>query len=117
MPTYLHHCSACDQKFEEIYSITAPVLTVCSLCKKEGGVKRLINFGFGIKVELGQQEYREYLEREATKFKNEVASDENKLANMHGEDRYNGLSQQNMQVRKTLEEIGRDKKTLFRRKS
>jgi putative FmdB family regulatory protein len=47
MPTYDYLCGACEHKFEEFQSITAPSLKKCPVCGKLK-LKRLIGTGAGI---------------------------------------------------------------------
>jgi len=42
MPTYVYHCSNCDQDFETDQRIVEPPLDTCILCHTTGTVKRVI---------------------------------------------------------------------------
>lgn len=44
MPTYDYHCKACDHRFEEFQSMTAPLLRKCPKCGKLQ-LERLIGTG------------------------------------------------------------------------
>ena len=46
MPTYEYVCDACDHKFEEFQSITAPPLRKCPECSRRK-LRRLIGGGAG----------------------------------------------------------------------
>jgi putative FmdB family regulatory protein len=54
MPTYVYHCEKCGSQFEQVQSISAKPLTVCSkeLCPQKswgkGKVKRVISGGAGL---------------------------------------------------------------------
>ncbi|NLX05213.1 MAG: zinc ribbon domain-containing protein [Phycisphaerae bacterium] len=47
MPTYDYRCEACQHKFEEFQSITAPPIRRCPVCGKNK-VRRLIGTGGGL---------------------------------------------------------------------
>lgn len=46
MPTYEYECSRCNNRFEELQSMTADPISKCPKCS--GPVKRLISAGVGI---------------------------------------------------------------------
>ena len=89
MPTYLHECQACNKEFEDFYSITADPPTICPLCNAEGKIKRLIYGGSGRGiVELSGHELKDKIKEDAGKMLHEANKNENYLANLVGEDRY-----------------------------
>ncbi len=89
MPTYEHLCEACNEEFEDDYSIVKDPPTTCPLCKVEGKVKRLISGGSGRGiVTLGHQEFKEKAVTDANNLRREIRSNENIRANIIGEDTY-----------------------------
>lgn len=88
MPTYEHFCSHCEEEFEDIYSMKAPIPTVCPLCGEEGGVSRLISLPAQGVVELTGHDLKQKLLADGKQLKREALKSENTLANLVGEDRY-----------------------------
>lgn len=84
MPTYDHICESCNQEFEDTYSITAPIPSVCPKCGVEGKVKRLISGSGSGKVELQGRELVEKLWKEGKDLARRARKDENLAANLYG---------------------------------
>lgn len=84
MPTYLHICNACQQEFEDTYSIHAEIPNVCPNCKAEGQIKRLISGGCSVKVELQGKELVQQLWKEGKQIAKEARKNENLAANLYG---------------------------------
>lgn len=87
MPTYEHLCEACNEEFEDEYSILKDPPTTCPICKVDGKVKRLISLTNGV-VELGHQEFKEQAVVDRKKLRNKLKNNENHKANIIGEDKY-----------------------------
>lgn len=88
MPTYEHHCEACQDYFEDIYGMNDPVPSQCPLCQVDGFVKRLISRpGKGV-VELTGQDLKDHVKQEAGKAVLEARRNENFHANFVGESNY-----------------------------
>lgn len=88
MPYYDHICQACNQEFEEFYSITKDPPTICSLCGVEGQVKRLISDAVHGSVKLEGQDLKKHIVSEREKLKKEISNNENTRANIVGEKKY-----------------------------
>lgn len=89
MPTYEHLCNACKHEWEDIYGMTTDPPTTCPECKKEGEVQRLISGGSGRGiVEVTGQELKAKLKQEGTQLKRDALRNENVLANLVGETKY-----------------------------
>jgi putative FmdB family regulatory protein len=84
MPTYCHICKACQQEFEDIYSIHAPVPTVCPLCNVEGQVKRLISGNVSANVELTGRELVQKLWKEGKDLARQARKDEKLARTLYG---------------------------------
>lgn len=108
MITYLHRCDTCSHEWEAEYSIKDSPPKFCVKCNAET-VTRLINCEGGAKMELNAEEFKEKLQDEVNKMKSQANKNENYLANLVGEDKYNSNV-------KTKETIRRDFGNLFRRK-
>lgn len=78
MPTYEYACNACDHRFEEFQSITAPPLKTCPKCAKKS-LQRLIGTGAGVifkgdgfyTTDYRSEAYRKAAESEKTAAKPE----------------------------------------------
>jgi putative FmdB family regulatory protein len=95
MPTYEYLCSNpdCIGEFEEFHSITTK-LEECPHCKTAGRgvqvVQRLISGGSGKGImEQSFSEMKAALPGQIAKIKQRAARDENYLANLVGETKYN----------------------------
>lgn len=96
MPTYLYACfqPECIGEFEEYHSISIK-LEECPHCKSAGRgsqpLERLINGGGSGKgiVEKSFQELKEAMPGEVAKIKSRAARDQNYLANIIGETKFN----------------------------
>lgn len=96
MPTYLYKClnKECIGEFEEYHSISIK-LEECPHCKESGRgaqpVERLINGGGSGKgiVEQSFAEFKENLPNEVAKIKQRASRDQNFLANLVGESKFN----------------------------
>ena len=89
MPTYEHLCSNCKHEWEDIYSIRQDPPCTCPSCNVEGGVKRLISGGSGKGiVEITGNELKAKLMTEGRELKRAALKDENLMANLVGEARY-----------------------------
>lgn len=109
MITYLHKCDSCNHEWEAEYSIKDAPPKFCVKCNAES-VRRLINNEGHSKMELTDAEFKEKLGEEVNKIKKEASKNENYLANLIGESKYNG----NVTAREKLKrEYG---KGVFRRK-
>ncbi|MCK9567821.1 zinc ribbon domain-containing protein [Candidatus Pacearchaeota archaeon] len=84
MPTYLHICNACNQEFEDIYSIHAAVPTVCPNCNVEGQVKRLISCNVSANVELTGRELVQKLWKEGKDLARQARTDEKLARTLYG---------------------------------
>ena len=85
---YEHLCEACNHEWEDIYKLKDPVPDTCPSCNTKGQVKRLISWSAG-RVELSGHEYQQHIKEEAQKLKREASQNENVMANLVGEDKYN----------------------------
>jgi len=88
MPTYEHVCEKCSHEWEDNYKMADPVPESCPKCKKKGGVKRLISWSSG-KVELSGRELVQKLRADGKKMIRDSRKNENMLANLVGEEKYN----------------------------
>jgi len=89
MPTYPHICNECQHEWEEEYSMKAEPPDTCPKCGVKGCVERLVAGGYGRGiVVLGGNELKEQTKQGAAAMINEASRNENYLANMVGEDRY-----------------------------
>ncbi len=108
-PVYEHECSHCEQEFEESYSMKAPVPTVCPLCHEEGGVKRLISLTAPGIVELTGHDLKQKLLSDGQKMKQKAAGNENLLANLVGEDKYQGNTSQYEKAKSEMAKVTKTK--------
>lgn len=88
MITYLHKCDSCEHEWEAEYSIKDDPPKFCPKCNMET-VRRLINHEGGVRMELNDNEFKEKLKDEVAKIKQKASKDENYLANLVGEKKYN----------------------------
>ncbi len=88
MPTYLYNCTntECNNSWEDFHDVNNVVL-VCPECKQETA-KRMIIGGFGVAVTLSGHELKAHLKSEGQKLKRECLKNENLLANIVGEDKF-----------------------------
>lgn len=84
MPWYEHLCHACQQEFEDLYSMKDPIPTLCPLCGIEGKIQRLISLTAPGKVELTGMELKSKLQSEGKAMARSM--NENQFANLHGSD-------------------------------
>lgn len=108
MITYLHKCDSCNHEWEAEYSIKDDPPKFCPSCNAEA-VRRLINSEGYSKMELTPDEFKATIQNEVNKIKSTANKNENYLANLVGEDKYNGNV-------KTREAVKRDFGKMFRRK-
>lgn len=88
MTTYEHMCGFCNKEFEEVYGMTDPVPTVCSLCGKKGKVQRLVSGGSGKgKVILTGQELKDKIKADAREISKAAVKDERVLRNLIGDEK------------------------------
>lgn len=88
MPTYEHQCQACEYIWEDIFKLSEEVPKQCPSCKKKNKIKRLMSSpALGI-VELTGFEFKRKVKEDSIKMTKEIYSNENKLANFIGEDKY-----------------------------
>jgi len=87
MPTYDHLCEACQQEFEDIYSIHAPVPTTCPICKVDGQVKRLISGNVSAQVELTGRDLVQKLWKEGKDIARQARKDEKLAHNLYGDNK------------------------------
>ena len=90
MPIYEHKCEACDHVWEDLFKVSDPIPEECPKCAEQGKVIRLLSWCSG-KVELTGQELCQQLKQDAKKIKGEALGNENKLANLMGEDKYHQI--------------------------
>jgi putative FmdB family regulatory protein len=107
MITYLHKCDSCEHEWEAEYSIKDSPPKFCPKCNAET-VRRLINSEGYSKMELTPEEFKERLKDETNKVKSLASKNENYLANLVGENKYNS----NVQTKETIK---RDFGKMFRR--
>jgi len=107
MITYLHKCDACNHEWEAEYSIKDNPPKNCPSCGAEA-VRRLINCEGGARMELNPEEFKEKIKDEVNKMKQQASKNENYLANLVGEKKF----QENVA---TKEKIKRDFGNMFRR--
>ncbi len=108
MITYLHKCDTCLHEWEAEYSIKDEPPKICVKCGVES-VRRLINHEGGARMELTDEEFKDKLKDEVNKIKKEASKNENYLANLVGENKYNS----NVSGREALKR--EYKNTIFRR--
>jgi putative FmdB family regulatory protein len=84
MPTYDHLCEACQQEFEDTYSIHAPIPTACPNCGVEGQVKRLISCNVSAQVELTGRDLVQKLWKEGKDIARQARKDEKLARNLYG---------------------------------
>lgn len=94
MSFYDHLCGNCKQEFELEYSVHASVPTICPLCNHDGQVKRLITYATPGKVELTGHDLKSHLKAEGKKLKAEAMRNENTLANLVGESKFQSNTKQ-----------------------
>lgn len=91
MPTYCHICNECQHEWEDFYGINTDPPTVCPECKTEGKVERLISGGAGRGIiRLYGKELEAKIKSDANKLKRDAGKNEKLLANLVGEDKYQG---------------------------
>lgn len=112
MPVYEHLCDACQHEWEDEYSIKIDPPSTCPECKVTGQVKRLISLCAPGRVELGRHEMKEKIKEDVRKLKSDANKNENLLANLVGEDKY----QNNKVLEKKVAEV-RPKIKTSRKKS
>ena len=93
MPTYLYFCGNNCGEFEEYHSINTK-LTECPHCQSAGRgaqpVQRLISGGSGRGImHQTAAEFEAGLSSEVAKIKRRASTDQNFLANLVGEDKFN----------------------------
>jgi putative FmdB family regulatory protein len=88
MPYYLHECKACNEEFEDFYSIVKDPPTLCPMCGVDGQVKRLISSATSGKVTLQGQELQQHIKDENKKNLHKFKTDERTRSNIIGEERY-----------------------------
>ena len=88
MPIYEHQCTKCEHIWEDLFKISDPVPEQCPECKTTGNIKRLISWCSGT-VELSGHELKQHLKNEGKKLARKAQRDENLLANVVGETKYN----------------------------
>jgi len=84
MPTYSHICLKCNQEFEDIYSIHAPVPNTCPLCKEEGFVQRQISCNISANVELTGRDLVTKLWKEGKDLARQARKDEKLARTLYG---------------------------------
>lgn len=84
MPTYDHICQACNQEFEDTYSIHADIPNVCPLCKTEGQIRRLISCQVSANVELTGRELVQKLWKEGKDLARQARKDEKLARSLYG---------------------------------
>lgn len=90
MGLFEFECEECEYEWEEVMSWKDPIPSECPECKTEGKVRKLISLPSPGVVELTKREFKEQLNANRHKLKNEVYRNENLLANVVGEDKYQG---------------------------
>lgn len=90
MPTYLYICEDenCLKEFEEYHSMST-VLEECPLCHTKGKLKKLINTESKGVVQLTGNDLSQKIKADAKELKRKVYTNENTLANVVGETKYN----------------------------
>lgn len=86
MPTYEFGCEACQVEWEEICQSWRDPYPPCPEC--QGPSKKLISLCAPGKVELTGFDLKESIKQEAARDVREASMNENKLANMVGENRF-----------------------------
>ncbi len=109
MPTYLHKCDSCNSEWEAEYSIKADPPKTCPECNQES-VRRLINCEGGKTVELVGDDLVQKVKQDASIMKREALKDENKMANLIGEAKY----EKNLKEQAKLKDYKKEAKN-FRR--
>lgn len=89
MTTYEHICNGCKHEWEDVYGMTEDPPTTCPECKEEGKVQRLISGGSGKGiVEVTGHDLKAKLKAEGQQLKRDALKNENVLANLVGEHKY-----------------------------
>jgi putative FmdB family regulatory protein len=88
MAIYDHLCSSCNQEFELEYSVKEDPPTKCPLCGHDGMVKRLISYAAPGKVEIYGHELKAKIKEDAKKMVADAGRNENMMANIIGESKY-----------------------------
>ena len=105
MPTYEHLCNNCQHEWEDIYSMKQDPPTLCPSCNVEGKVQRLISVGSGRGiVEITGHELKAKMRAEGQELKRAALKDENLMANLVGEARY---QKDKVGIEKDISNMGR----------
>jgi putative FmdB family regulatory protein len=87
MPCYEHKCESCEHIWEDLFKISDPVPAECPNCGASN-IKRLMSWSSG-KVELTGKELTDTLKAQGKKIAASAMKNENVLANLVGESKYN----------------------------
>lgn len=94
MPTYEHICTACQNEWEDFYSIKTDPPKVCPKCNQETA-QRVISGGSGRGVvPLTGHDLADKLKGDAAKLQRDAAKDEKIYSNLMGESKYQQLQSQ-----------------------
>lgn len=89
MPFYDHQCTKCEHIWEDYFQIGEEVPEECPNCHEKNNIKRLLSLTSPGVVKLTGQEYKQKILADGKKLAKETKSNENLLANMVGETKYN----------------------------
>jgi hypothetical protein len=90
MPFYDLKCLRCNVVFEDFFSATSPVPTLCTNpeCGADGYIQRQIPDVVYGRVPLTGQDLKKQVKKDTAALRREVATNENAKANMVGEAAY-----------------------------
>ncbi len=101
MPTFEFECEECEYQWEDIVFSHEPLPTICEHCKTEGKVKKIMSIPATGIVELTGHDLKTKIKSDAKKLTQGAAKNENTLANLVGENRYQG----NLSMQKKIKDM------------
>lgn len=110
MPIFEFECEECNFGWEDICTLSE-LPTVCPECQTENRVKKLISLPAPGKVELSGRELKDKLKIDTQKLKADAGKNENLLANLVGESKYEGNLKLEKQIKQIRPKIKTSKKS------
>lgn len=87
MPNYEYTCVKCEENWEDLYNLSDPIPN-CPECDSSENVVKLISLCAKGVVQLGLYEQKVKIKSDAIKMQKETFKNENLLANLVGENKY-----------------------------
>lgn len=100
MPTYDFQCQACQNEFEDIIKMDDPFPN-CPKCNSTE-IKRLISYATPGKVEISADQIDAEIKKGGQEILNKAASNENYMANLVGDGKYQNNTIQRQEAKKYL---------------